>query len=141
VSYCLNEVTCRRTLLLEYFGETFTSNKCNKTCDNCIREGQVDSVDFTGMAQRALMCVEEYLSLNLPPPTMATMCKIFMGQGSKAKGMERYDAIRTRCDDTKRLNKDLCDRLFQVMVMQDYLVEEPKVGRTRIYRIRESNVC
>lgn len=122
-------MTCRRTLLLEYFGETFTSNKCNKTCDNCQREGLIDSIDYTLMAQRALRCVEEYLNLNLPPPTMSTMCKIFMSSStSKAKGMDRYDAITTRCDDTKRLSKDLCDRLFQVMVMQEYLVEEPKVS-------------
>ena len=35
VRYCLNEVDCRRTMLLEYFGEKFASEKCGKTCDNC----------------------------------------------------------------------------------------------------------
>jgi len=39
VSYCENKADCRRTLQLNYFGETFDDKKCilNKetTCDNC----------------------------------------------------------------------------------------------------------
>lgn len=39
VSYCENKADCRRTLQLNYFGETFDDNKCisNKetACDNC----------------------------------------------------------------------------------------------------------
>jgi bloom syndrome protein len=39
VSYCENKADCRRTLQLNYFGETFNDNQCisNKetACDNC----------------------------------------------------------------------------------------------------------
>ena len=35
-SYCLDRCTCRRTLMLKYFGEDFDSKQCNETCDNCI---------------------------------------------------------------------------------------------------------
>lgn len=39
VSYCENKADCRRTLQLNYFGETFSDDKCisNKetACDNC----------------------------------------------------------------------------------------------------------
>jgi bloom syndrome protein len=34
-SYCLNEVDCRRSLVLGHFGEEFDREKCNETCDNC----------------------------------------------------------------------------------------------------------
>lgn len=39
VSYCENKADCRRTLQLNYFGETFNNDQCiaNKdtACDNC----------------------------------------------------------------------------------------------------------
>lgn len=39
VSYCENKADCRRTIQLNYFGETFNDNQCisNKetACDNC----------------------------------------------------------------------------------------------------------
>ena len=123
--YCLNEVDCRRTLLLEYFDEKFERSNCNKTCDNCKTAGTVAKVDFTRMAQRALKCTEEFLQLNLPAPTLATLCKIFMN--SKGKGMEKFEGVHTRCDESKEFNSRLCDRLFQEMVLEEYLAEESKV--------------
>jgi hypothetical protein len=33
--FCENQVECRRTSLLEYFGEHFSSEDCHQTCDNC----------------------------------------------------------------------------------------------------------
>eukprot|EP00644_Phytophthora_capsici_P001837 jgi/Phyca11/526945/estExt2_fgenesh1_pm.C_PHYCAscaffold_140086 len=33
--FCENQVECRRTSLLEYFGEHFASEQCHGTCDNC----------------------------------------------------------------------------------------------------------
>jgi len=35
VQFCENQTDCRRSLVLEYFGEVFDKTKCNGTCDNC----------------------------------------------------------------------------------------------------------
>ncbi|RLN78744.1 hypothetical protein BBJ28_00018307, partial [Nothophytophthora sp. Chile5] len=35
--YCGDETTCRRQLLISYFGQTFQRSECNSTCDNCRR--------------------------------------------------------------------------------------------------------
>eukprot|EP01033_Poteriospumella_lacustris_P001973 gene1973-1433_t len=35
LDFCLDEVTCRRQLILSYFGETFDATKCKNTCDTC----------------------------------------------------------------------------------------------------------
>ncbi|EAX94126.1 ATP-dependent DNA helicase, RecQ family protein [Trichomonas vaginalis G3] len=33
--YCLNKKDCRRSLLLQYFGEQFNPEECHEMCDNC----------------------------------------------------------------------------------------------------------
>lgn len=78
VRYCQNEVDCRRTLLLEYFGEVFPSSSCGKTCDNCRRTGLVQSIDFTTDAQRIIRCTEEFLNLggNVGAPTLAALNRV-----------------------------------------------------------------
>ncbi|GMF23586.1 unnamed protein product [Phytophthora lilii] len=35
--YCEDDTTCRRQLLISYFGQTFQRSDCNRTCDNCRR--------------------------------------------------------------------------------------------------------
>ncbi|DBA05397.1 TPA: hypothetical protein N0F65_007559 [Lagenidium giganteum] len=35
--YCEDETTCRRKLLISYFGQTFNKDECKNTCDNCKR--------------------------------------------------------------------------------------------------------
>ncbi|KAI9895625.1 hypothetical protein PsorP6_019402 [Peronosclerospora sorghi] len=37
VAYCQDDATCRRQLLISYFGQTLNRNECNRTCDNCRR--------------------------------------------------------------------------------------------------------
>jgi len=39
-SYCLNDVECRRQLLLAYFSESFDPVHCNPPCDNCAYTGK-----------------------------------------------------------------------------------------------------
>ncbi|CEG46281.1 bloom syndrome protein [Plasmopara halstedii] len=39
--YCENDTTCRRQLLLSYFGQQFQRSECNRTCDNCRRNVQL----------------------------------------------------------------------------------------------------
>ncbi|CAH0514672.1 unnamed protein product [Peronospora belbahrii] len=33
--YCEDKTTCRRQLLMSYFGQTFQRSECKRTCDNC----------------------------------------------------------------------------------------------------------
>ncbi|ETI32764.1 hypothetical protein F441_20376 [Phytophthora nicotianae CJ01A1] len=35
--YCEDDTTCRRQLLISYFGQQFQRSDCNRTCDNCRR--------------------------------------------------------------------------------------------------------
>lgn len=47
VSYCENEVDCRRFLQLVHFGEKFDSTNCKNTCDNCCSTQSLIDKDVT----------------------------------------------------------------------------------------------
>ena len=38
VSYCEEQVDCRRVMIMAHFGElNFAARHCHKTCDNCLK--------------------------------------------------------------------------------------------------------
>lgn len=52
VSYCENDVDCRRLLQLVHFGEKFDSTNCQKTCDNCLKVKGFMEKDVTEIAKQ-----------------------------------------------------------------------------------------
>lgn len=52
VSYCENDVDCRRFLQLVHFGEKFDSGSCRKTCDNCSKVQSFVEKDCTLIAKQ-----------------------------------------------------------------------------------------
>lgn len=52
VSYCENDVDCRRLLQLVHFGEKFSSATCKKTCDNCLKVKSFVEKDVTEIAKQ-----------------------------------------------------------------------------------------
>ena len=61
--FCLDDVKCRRVMLLEYFEESFPPDRCQGTCDNCRRVslGQVREHDMTAHALVLLRVAREIL--------------------------------------------------------------------------------
>jgi hypothetical protein len=52
VSYCENDVDCRRLLQLIHFGEMFDPSLCEKTCDNCLKELRWVERDVSDIARQ-----------------------------------------------------------------------------------------
>uniref|UniRef100_A0ACD5UQL9 Uncharacterized protein n=3 Tax=Avena sativa TaxID=4498 RepID=A0ACD5UQL9_AVESA len=57
VSYCENDVDCRRLLQLIHFGETFDPSHCAKTCDNCLKGLRWIEKDVTNIARELVELV------------------------------------------------------------------------------------
>jgi len=57
VQFCMNETDCRRTQVLQYFGEQFPKEQCHKTCDNCMSPKNVEMKDVTELATDAVRLV------------------------------------------------------------------------------------
>ena len=51
IAYCEDTSTCRRKLQLNYFGEEFDPELCEKTCDNCM--------NFDGVEVKGTECYQE----------------------------------------------------------------------------------
>lgn len=56
VRYAEDEISCRRTPLLNYFGESYTAGNCSN-CDNCT-SAPTPLTDITIYAQKFLSCVK-----------------------------------------------------------------------------------
>lgn len=59
VSYCENDVDCRRLIQLVHFGEKFDSSTCQKTCDNCVKVTSFIEKDVTEIAKQ-LVWIKSY---------------------------------------------------------------------------------
>ncbi|KVH93498.1 DNA helicase, ATP-dependent, RecQ type [Cynara cardunculus var. scolymus] len=58
VSYCENDVDCRRYLQLVHFGEKFDPVNCRKTCDSCFKNQSLVNKDVTGIAKHLVELVK-----------------------------------------------------------------------------------
>jgi superfamily II DNA helicase RecQ len=52
-AWCEDNSRCRRHMLLEYFGESFTG-ACNGMCDNCLYGARAEPRDFSKQAQAVI---------------------------------------------------------------------------------------
>ena len=62
-AYCLNDIECRRSILLAHFDEQFDSSKCEPKCDNCKnKRGVLTNVDMSqhglNLAEIVELCME-----------------------------------------------------------------------------------
>lgn len=82
--YCLNNVICRRTQLLEYFGEVFPSSECKSVtsteCDNCRQDFQTSSIDCTRISMDILKLISD---LNQTNSTLPYIIDLLRGVNSK----------------------------------------------------------
>jgi len=87
VAYCLNEVDCRRQVVLEHFGEHFNAADCRGTCDNCSGGFAVEAKDLTRHAQsivRLFMSVRSifplFSLLSLPSFLISSDSPLFLNR-------------------------------------------------------------
>jgi superfamily II DNA helicase RecQ len=135
LSYCLDEVECRRTLVLRYFGESFERSSCNGSCDNCIfRSDHPDaflSVDNSIHARNIVNLIMNCNSDNLPQITMIKLAKIY--SGTKDKELLKYSSIlsaivasvKDKGNGQFQLpDRDSCEKIIQYMIIEGLLAEE-----------------
>lgn len=148
-TYCLNNVDCRRTLLLEYFGEQYLSSQCKRRretrCDNCCSVAQTKSVDFTNLSKEIRVLVEN-ITKKSRSVTINQLVDILKGSKQKFikdSGYDQFDQFN-KAADVQRIgsNKALrlvkyprlpcldLERLLSKLVLEGYLHQDISINDT-----------
>ncbi|XP_026388401.1 ATP-dependent DNA helicase Q-like 4A isoform X1 [Papaver somniferum] len=121
VSYCENDVDCRRFLQLIHFGEKFDSATCNKTCDNCSKNLSHIDKDVTDIANQLVELVKSTGQQN----SSSHILEVFRGSMSQIVKRYRHDTVKLH-GSGKHLGKGEASRILRHLVTEDVLVEEVK---------------
>ncbi len=105
---------CRRAFLLNYFGETYHVNKCNKMCDNC--RYPVEKVDVTDSMRLGLDVVRS-LKENYTAKMLVTF---MMGQENETLKSFQLDEHRWFGAGTER-GTDFWNTIFRQGILKGFL--------------------
>ncbi|KAJ7684805.1 DNA helicase [Mycena polygramma] len=122
VRYCENDSVCRRTQVLQHFGEKFDKKDCRGQCNNCASEGLLVTQDFTKEAQSVLTLVDS-LERGQENVTVDHCRNIFKGANVTAVRDKRHDQ-HPLFGAGKDMPKELVELLFNKLLYLDALMEK-----------------
>ena len=121
-AFCENEVSCRRELILEHFGERFASAECAGTCDNCSQNADMErkDVDVTEVAKSMVRLVDQATHNGM---RITENMLVGLIRGQNVKNMAR---LKSAADfgAFRGFSKDEMSRVLRRTVMEQYLAEE-----------------
>nr|XP_043630024.1 ATP-dependent DNA helicase Q-like 4A [Erigeron canadensis] len=121
VSYCENDVDCRRFLQLVHFGEKFNSFNCGKTCDNCLNSQTLVDKDVTGIAKQLVDLVKSVCQKF----SAAHILDVYRGSTSQNVKKNKHDKL-CLYGSGKHLAKGEALRVLRHLVVDGILVEDVK---------------
>ncbi|XP_071736867.1 ATP-dependent DNA helicase Q-like 4A [Rutidosis leptorrhynchoides] len=121
VSYCENDVDCRRFLQLVHFGEKFDSVNCYKTCDNCLNTQTLVDKDVTEIAKQLV----ELVKLARQQYSASHILDVYRGSMSQIVKRNKHDSLRLH-GAGKHLAKEEASRVLRHLVVEEILVEDVK---------------
>ncbi|KAH1222093.1 ATP-dependent DNA helicase Q-like 4A [Glycine max] len=121
VSYCENDVDCRRLLQLAHFGEKFNSSTCLKTCDNCLKITSFIEKDVTEIAKQLV----ELVKLTGQRFSSSHILEVYRGSLSQMVKKHRHESVSLH-GAGKHLAKGEASRILHHLVVEDFLWEEVK---------------
>ncbi|KAF8019499.1 hypothetical protein BT93_G0242 [Corymbia citriodora subsp. variegata] len=144
VSYCENDVDCRRLLQLFHFGEKFDSNNCGKTCDNCLKIKSFVDKDVTEIAKQLV----ELVKSTGQQFSSAHILEVYRGSLNQFVKKHRHEKLNLH-GAGKHLAKGEASRVLRHLVTEDLLVEDVRKSDlygslSSILKVNESkayNLC
>jgi len=122
--YCLNNVTCRRTQLLEYFGELFPSSECRRmkrtVCDNCRQVLKTTTINCTQMSINIIKLISEFSHKNITLPYALDILRGANTKGIRDAGHNNLTAYNS-CNQLSKID---LERLICRLILDGYLQQE-----------------
>lgn len=140
VSYCENDVDCRRLLQLVHFGEKFDSAHCKKTCDNCLKIKSFVEKDVTEIAKQLV----ELVKLTREQFSSSHILEVYRGSLSQYVKKHRHETLGLHAAG-KHLAKGEASRILRHLVTEDFLMEDVKKSDiygsvSSVLKVNESKV-
>lgn len=111
--------TCRRKLMLHYFGEFFEANDCQGMCDNSrFPKEDYDATEVVSLAMQAVKLTEEQFSAN----HLINMLRGATNQQIVMYGHDKYDVFGKGKDSSENEWKSI----FSQLIVYDFLVKDIK---------------
>ncbi|TFK67699.1 ATP-dependent DNA helicase [Pluteus cervinus] len=121
VEYCSNTVTCRRVLLLHYFGEVFESKNCKRHCDNCMNDIECLSQNVTDEAKCAAELVKSFRDAD-EMVTVAQSREILRGAKTQDIQRKKHDRF-PMYGKAAGLPPELLEQMLMRLLFMEVLVE------------------
>ncbi|XWS67950.1 hypothetical protein CRYUN_Cryun04dG0048600 [Craigia yunnanensis] len=140
VSYCENDVDCRRLLQLLHFGEKFDSGHCKKTCDNCCKIKSFVDKDVTNIAKQLV----ELVKLTGQQFSSSHILEVYRGSLSQFVKKHRQETLSLH-GAGKHLAKGEASCILRHLVVEEFLLEDVKKSDTygsvsSVLKVNESKV-
>lgn len=134
VAYCENKMDCRRTQLLNYFGEIFSREKCKMdrvtACDNCKYHESYQKVDVTREVRAILQAVRQLCTGGRWSNNFTINHFVDIFKGSEAKKIVDNGHNRHPLHGIgKSWSRNEVERLFRRLVLESYLQEDMVITR------------
>ena len=136
-NYCIDETTCRRCMMLNYFSEDFSDCDCHETCDNCIRRAagtvRVNKLDVTEAATaiaKIIGAIYEKRPDSAPYPTAGHVLSIYFGESvQKSKESADTELQFFGTGARYRANKELLHQIFPILCERRVINNKAKLGQ------------
>ena len=125
IQFCENRTDCRRVQILNYFNESFRSEDCNGSCDNCNSNITFEAQDFTEYAALAISLVGKVQKDNV---TLLHCVDVFRGSKSRKiseMGHNRLEEFGVGSN----LERGDVERLYYRLLSEDALTENHEVNK------------
>ncbi|XWS62820.1 hypothetical protein CRYUN_Cryun06bG0043400 [Craigia yunnanensis] len=149
VSYCENDVDCRRLLQLLHFGEKFDSVHCKNTCDNCCKTKSFVDNDVINIAKQLVRKPFTFLFVELVKLTgqqfsSSHILEVYRGSLSQFVKKHRHEILSLH-GEGKHLAKGEASRILCHLVVEEFLVEDVKKSNiygsvSSVLKVNESKV-
>ena len=125
VQFCENRSDCRRVQILNYFGETFSKDACNASCDNCKSKSRFENRDFSHYVPAALSLIRQVADDNV---TLLHCVDVFRGSKTKKISEMGHDRLAEHGAGAD-IDRGNVERLFYRLVSEDAVAEHNIVNK------------
>jgi superfamily II DNA helicase RecQ len=123
-AFCLNEIDCRRMLILNHYTEAFDPAFCKDTCDNCASTGEVTELDLTDSAILFVELIQELQKRGMKI-TGPLSIHAFRGTSSADVSRRGFNTLE-HCGKGSNISAGLAKRLLDHLTARQILLPEPE---------------